>query len=217
MISKDDLIQLLEKYFAEYSSKHIYILIGFFLVTIIFQILQAIYVSNKIEKFKNELKKSEIKFSRFNTLQIDALKLIYDKVVTFHFINYRLFYPKTYSHQSLKTRMENWTLEFGNVMDILHRERILLPQEVEEKVNNFNSQLKKIAEYLDIERQSLLTVEEYEGSDDPQILYNNAETEVEAMKLRIENLLKNDEIKNSENLIKDFRKKIEEYFANLIK
>ncbi|QKJ62808.1 hypothetical protein [Flavobacterium sp. M31R6] len=82
MISKDDLEQLLEKYFSDYSSSHIYLLIGFFVTTVLFQILQAIYVSNKIEKFKNELKRSEIKFSRFNTLQIDALKLIYDKAVT---------------------------------------------------------------------------------------------------------------------------------------
>lgn len=217
MISKDDLILILEKYFAEYSSQHIYILIGFFSITIIFQILQAIFVSNKIEKYKNELKKSEIKFSRFNTLQIDALKLVYDKLVTFHFSNYRLFYPKTYSHQSLKTRIENWNIEFGNVMNILHRERILLPTEVQKIENDFNTQFKKIAEYLIVENQSLLTFEEHEGIDDPKILYKSSQAEVDAINQRIENLLKKDEIKNSEVLIKNFREKIEDYFKSLIK
>lgn len=216
MISKDDLEQILQKYFSEYSSNHLYVLIGFFLITIIFQISQAIYVSNKIEKFKNELKKSEIKFSRFNTLQIDALKLIYDKAVTFHYMNYRLFYPKTYSHASLKAKVENWKTEFVNIMDILHRERILLPPEVEKTVKDFDTQLKKISEYLDIEVQSLLSFEEYEGTDDPQILYQTSDAEVDAMKLRIGKLLNYDEIKNSETLINNFRKKIEEYFANLI-
>lgn len=216
MISKDDLEQLLQKYFSDYSSSHIYFLIVFFFVTILFQVLQAIYVSIKIEKFKNDLKKSEIKFSRFNTLQIDALKLIYDKVVTFHYMNYRLFYPTTYSHSSLKIKIENWKTEYGNIMDVLHRERILLPPEIEKIVENFNSQLKKISSYLDTELNKLSDYEEYCGTDDPQILYQTSENEVTAMKHITTELLTYNEIKNSEILIKGFRKKIEEYFANLI-
>jgi len=60
--------QFLEKYFSEYKDYHIYALIILTLLMLVFQILQTIFVSRKIEIFKNELKISEIKFSRFNNL-----------------------------------------------------------------------------------------------------------------------------------------------------
>lgn len=217
MINKDDLEQILQKYFADYTSEHIYVLIVFFLLTIIFQILQAIYVSRKIEKFKNELKISEIKFSTYNKLQIDALKIIYDKTVTFHYMNFRLFYPETYGHSSLKYKIKNWKKEYSILMDTLHRERILLSPEVELIVRKIDTDFKKVIKLLNVELQNLSDVEEYHETIEPQEIYGTSESEVESIKKRIEKLKTYEEVINSENLIISFRNKIEEYFANLTK
>ena len=115
--------QFLEKYFSEYKDYHIYALIILTLLMLVFQILQTIFVSRKIEIFKNELKISEIKFSRFNNLQIDALKSIYDKLVTFHYKSSSLFFSSTYGHESLKIKMDEWKFEFNSIMDVFHREK----------------------------------------------------------------------------------------------
>lgn len=217
MINKDDLEQILQKYFADYTSEHIYVLIIFFLLTIIFQILQAIYVSRKIEKFKNELKISEIKFSTYNKLQIDALKIIYDKTVTFHYMNFRLFYPETYGHSSLKYKIVNWKKEYSILIDTLHRERILLSPEVELIVRKIDVDFKKVIKILNLELQSLSEIEEHHETIEPQEIYGTPESEVESIKKRIEKLNTYGEIINSEDLIISFRNKIEEYFANLTK
>ena len=213
--TKDDLVQILEKYISEYTSIHIYVLIAFFLISVACQISIAIFVIKKIGKFTNELKKIESKSNRFSDLQIDALKMIYDKTVTFHYMNYKLYFHKTYSHETLKAKIANWKSEFVSIMDVLHRERILLPTELDSIVKEFESQIKKIAGYLDIELNNLLTIENRFGTDNPQALYKNQEAEAESMKLIIEKLLKVDVIKTSENLIQNFKKKIEEYFTNL--
>jgi hypothetical protein len=213
--TKDDLVQVLEKYLSEYSSIHIYVLIGFFLISVTCQILVAIFVIKKIQKFTDELKKIESKSSRFSELKIDALKMIYDKTVTFHYMNYKLYYHNTYSHETLKAKIANWKSEYVSIMDILHRERILLPTELDSTVKDFETQIRKIAGFLDAEFKGLLAIEHRFGTDNPQVLYHNQETEVKAMKSIIDNLLTLDEIKTSEILIQNFKKKIEEYFTSL--
>ena len=126
LILQTDIEYLLEKYFSEYKEYHIWAIV---LLTVVFlgiQIAQTIIVSRKIERFKNVLKKNEIKFSKFNTLQIDALKSIYDKMVNLHYKNYDLFQPSTYSHESFKTRMTEWRTNYLILMDVFHREKLLL-------------------------------------------------------------------------------------------
>lgn len=80
--------QTLKEYFAEYQKYHLLILILFTVIIALIQILQSVWVSNKIERFRNVLKKSEIKFSRYTNLQVDALK----KTTSYIFLhNERLF------------------------------------------------------------------------------------------------------------------------------
>lgn len=213
--TKDDLVQVLEKYMSEYTSIHIYVLIGFFLIAVTCQIVIAVFVIKKIQKFTDELKKIESKSSKFSDLKIDALKMIYDKTVTFHYMNYKLYYHNTYSHETLKAKITNWKSEYVSMMDILHRERILLPTELDPTVKEFENQIRKIAGLLDAEFNTLLAIELRFGTDNPQILYQNQETEVKAMKVIIDKLLTLEEIKNSEILIQNFKKKIEDYFTNL--
>lgn len=161
--TKDDLVQILEKYLSEYTSIHVYVLIAFFLIAVTCQVLIAIFVFKKIQKFTEELKKIESKSSRFSELKIDALKMIYDKTITFHYMNYKLYYQSTYSHEALKAKINNWKSEYVSIMDILHRERILLPTELDPIVKEFENQIKSIAGLLDVELSRMLALEQRFG------------------------------------------------------
>ncbi len=66
--------EVLVEYFSDFKDYHLIILCAFTLIIALIQIAQAIWVSKKIESFKNELKKSEIKFSRYNEIQIKILE-----------------------------------------------------------------------------------------------------------------------------------------------
>lgn len=209
--------KLLEKYFSEYKDYHKYAIIGMIILMVAYQIWQAIFVSRKIEKFKTDLKKSEIKFSRFHNMQIDALKIIYDKIVTLHYKNHRLFSSKSNGHSRLKTRIHEWKTEFETVIDTFHRERILLPPEFEETIKKFEKNFKDILTRLNEELENISELEAQHESTDEQVIYGAIEEEDLAINARMKALNENEAIKNSEKTLRELRGVIEKYFAELVK
>ena len=75
--------QVLEKYFSDFKEYDLLILVGFSVIIILIQTIQSILVSRKIERFKSGLKKTEIKFSKYNQLQIEALSKAYELLTEF--------------------------------------------------------------------------------------------------------------------------------------
>lgn len=208
---------ILKNYFEDYKEFHVWAIIITLFLTVLFQIIQAIYVSNRIEKYKNELKKSEIKFSRFNELQIESLKSIYDKIVDFHYMNFRLFFPVKYEHNNFKNRIDDWKKGFNELMDIFHREKILLPSNLKIKIKDFEQKFNIIFINLNLEIDRLRDIENLNESYDVQEIYLNYSAEVENIKSRLDFLNNINEISQSETTIKELRLMIEDYFENLTK
>ncbi|WP_445457353.1 hypothetical protein [Flavobacterium sp. HNIBRBA15423] len=208
--------QILEKYFSEYESYQRYTLLAIIFIVAGYQIWQAIYVSKKIEKFKNDLKRSEIKFSRFQNMQIDALKSIYDKTVSFHYTNHRFLNPVNATHESLKSKIKEWENDASTLIDTFHRERILTPQNIVDEVKLLETVLKKISERLHKEYRSLESMEDYYQTKNVQIIYGNPEDEVASIKARLVDLSTNEDIQKSDTSIQKFRKSLEEYFERLV-
>ena len=209
-------LEQIEALISKYENYHVFA-IGLFILLLIIQIFQSIFISNKIEGFKNNLKKSEIKFSRFSNMQVDALKSIYNQIVTFHYAHHRLFFPTSVSHDSLIVRIDQWKADSIKLLDALHRERILLPPDLVVLVKDFETDLRRIATKLDEQKMTLSMIEEREGTADPQILYGTPEAEVEFIKKEIANLLAVDFIGAADSKIKGLRNNIENYFSNLVK
>ncbi|WP_405248105.1 hypothetical protein [Cellulophaga sp. Asnod2-G02] len=207
--------RLLEKYFAEYKEYHFWAIVILTLIILGFQIGQTIIVSRKIERFKNVLKKNEIKFSKFNNLQIDALKAIYDKMVNLYYKNYALFQPETFSHESLKTRIKDWRADYLTLMDVFHREKLLLPKDLKLKIKGFETNFNLISKRLNQEMLNLNDVEEDIGSSNARDIYNTPEDELERIQNRIERLNNDEEIKKSNESISGLRKSVENYFESL--
>ncbi|WP_054850972.1 hypothetical protein [Olleya sp. ITB9] len=215
ILLQSNIEHLLEKYFAEYKEYHIWAIVILTLIVLGFQIGQTIIVSRKIERFKNVLKKNEIQFSKFNNLQIDALKSIYDKMVNLHYKNYALFQPETFSHESLKTRIKDWRADYLTLMDVFHREKLLLPKDLKLKIKNFETNFNLISKRLNEETLNLNDVEEDIGSSNAQDIYNSPEDELERIQNRIERLNNDEEIKKSNESISGLRKSVENYFESL--
>ncbi len=113
--------------------------------------------------------------------------------------------------------MDEWKSEFNEIMDLFHREKILLPSDLKNKVKDFELKFNVIFMSLKNELDSIGEMEEYDGTDDVQILYGNPEKEVESIKSRINRLKEIKEIKESEQTIIDLRQNIENYFESLTK
>ncbi len=76
-MEKEILRQILNQ-LDHFRNDQIVLLIIVFFVFIIISILQGVYTSRLIDKYRNELKKNEIKFSVFNELQINKLSSLFE-------------------------------------------------------------------------------------------------------------------------------------------
>lgn len=110
-----------ESYFKDYKEYMIWILVISFLLTIIIQFISNLILSKKIEQFKNDLKRTEIKFSRHSELQIECLKNMYGKVVNFHFTFNSLINPRFFTHDKLKSNINQLNLTYNENLDYFHR------------------------------------------------------------------------------------------------
>lgn len=205
----------LEIYFKDYKEYMLWILAIFFLLIIIIQFISNLLLSKKIEQFKNDLKKTEIKFSRHSELQIECLKNMYDKVVNFHFTFNSLINPSFLTHDTLKSNINQFNHTYNENLDYFHRNKILLTDDIINQIGILHTQMNIVRSKFQEQYNSLEEYEEYMGTNDPQALYNTAENEVDSIRKKIEETKKVTEIANFESEIKKLREKIEAYFKEL--
>jgi hypothetical protein len=72
-----EIIKQIADLLAQFNNQQLLILIIAFLLFTIIAILQTVYTSRLIEKYRNQLKKAELKFSVFNEMQITKLSEFY--------------------------------------------------------------------------------------------------------------------------------------------
>ncbi|PWW30922.1 hypothetical protein [Chryseobacterium sp. AG844] len=201
--------------FKDNNELMIGLLIIYTLITIIIQFISNYCLSKKIETFKNDLKRSEIKFSKHSQMQIECLKNMYNNVVDWHFSFYELLNPKYLTHASLKSNINNLNIIFKSNMDYFHRNKILLTEEIIKQIGVVHSKFKKIQELCNKELDTLSSIEEYYMSNEPQTIYNEPENETSEIKKRIEELKTNYEVSSFEDDLKKLRELVENYFKEL--
>lgn len=198
----------IEVIFKNYKENMIWILLGFSFISLLIQHFQNLSLSKKIEKYKNELAKNEIKFTRHTELQVECLKKMYDILVSLHFSFSRLINPNYFSHNSFKNNIKN--------MNFFHRNKILLTKDMITQIGVVHTKIKKVIELCDSEMNNLSELEESYGTEDVQIIYQNPEEEISSVKKRIERLNENSNVNTLETDIKMLRELVEKYFKKLV-
>lgn len=213
---EDLLKQILEKYLTEYKNYHLFILIGFTLVITLLQVIQTLIVTRKVENFKNELKKSEIRFSRYNELQITVLRKIYHQLASFQLANNLLFNngANKIGHTKFENRINEWIKNYLDCANELAREKILLPTEIKELFSKTIKDFDEIKSILINERENLNYLEmQYSGDWNSMYEFEGAELATITKKLNI--IKEKDSIKNSDKHIRELREKIEVVFQKM--
>lgn len=208
--------QVLEKYFTEYKSYHLYILIAFTIIIALLQVIQTLVLTKKVENFKNELKKSEIRFSRYNELQITALRKIYHLLANFQLANNLLFKIEANSigHSKFKSRINEWIKNYLDCANELSREKILLPTQIKELFSKTIKDFDEVKETLISERENLNYLEmQYSG--DWNSMYDFEDNELWIITQKLNLIKEKDSIKNSDKHIRELRVKIEEVFQKM--
>jgi len=213
----DELVkQLLEKYLSDYREYHLFLLIGFAVIIALFQIIQFIYVSKRIEAFKNELKKSEIKFSAFNQLQINALRNIFHLIIKFELTTKILYNTSTknLNHQLFEKRVNKWLNDFFESKREFENERILLTKVLKELFTETYIDFEKIKKILINEKEQLDYLEQkYQG--DLRELYQFSELESDEIVNKINKISKELSIEKSLKNFEKLKTEIENVFIQM--
>ncbi|WP_318308970.1 hypothetical protein [Flagellimonas crocea] len=138
MNANELITNLIETYFAELKGHINIILIVFFILTVVSQIIQTIYVTKTVERFKNKLKKAEIKFSKFNQLQIESLAKIMNELSDFVLFSINITDIKS-SQKSVEYKKESlseWQSSFNTIYQSILREKFLFPKQVKNEVSD---------------------------------------------------------------------------------
>ncbi|AMC10262.1 hypothetical protein Lupro_02885 [Lutibacter profundi] len=213
----DELIkQALNEYFSDYKKYHLIILISFVIIIALIQIIQSVWVSNKIERFKTDLKKSEIKFSRYNELQINSLREIYHKLVAFQLANNLIFKskPKSVGHSKYKNRINEWIKSYIECANEFAREKILLTDELKSLFTRTLKDFEEVKDILMTEKENL-DYWEMVNAGNWNAMYDFEDNELDTISSQIEKLKDKSSIKNSEKHIRELRNKIEIEFTRM--
>ena len=208
--------QALDEYFADFKEYHLIILICFVVVIALIQIIQSIWVSQKIEKFKTHLRKSEIKFSRHNELQINSLREIYHKLVAFQLANNLIFKskPRTVGHSKYKNRINEWIKSYIECANEFAKEKILLTAELKKLFGRTLKDFEEVKDILMTEKENL-DYWEMVNEGNWNAMYDFEENELDTISSKIDKLKNKESIKNSEKHIRELREKIESEFTKM--
>lgn len=207
---------VLNEYFAEFKKYHLIILICFVVIIALIQLFQSIWVSNKIERFKTDLKKSEIKFSRYNELQINSLREIYHKLVAFQLANNLIFKskPNSVGHSRYKNRINEWIKSYIECANEFAREKILLTDELKSLFTRTLKDFEEVKDILMTEKENL-DYWEMVNEGNWNAMYDFEDNELDSISKKIDKLKDKPSIENSENHIRELRNKIEVEFTRM--
>lgn len=208
--------QVLEEKISDYKEYQIWILIGFTILIALIQVGQAFFVTRKIESFKNDLKKSEIKFSRYNELQINALRKIYHQLASFQLANNLIFKsePNSIHHTKFKNRINEWIKIYIECSSEFAKEKILLTTEIKDLFSKTISDFEQVKKVLINQRYNLDYLEMAHQSN-WNAMYEFEQDELSSITKQINILKEKSFIQNVDKHICELRGKIEETFQKM--
>jgi len=205
--------QALDEYFSDFKDYHLIILIAFTVVIALIQIIQSILVSRKIERFKNELKKSEIRFSKYNQLQVESLSKIYP-LLTDLYTRTSIIKSEitTASPEKNQTITENWGRVFNQVFGTFSKERYILPKEIKSRFSSILQNLIKMNRYINLEKDFSSLFATFQDGE-VEFMGNHADRT--SISSELDKLNKKDLISKTIKDINELREAIEDYFEKI--
>lgn len=209
---EDIIKKTLDEQLAGYSKFHTFILLGF----VIMQALFIFWQNRNMEKFKALLKKSEIKYSRYHELQVNALKNGYQKLVLFKKANANLLYSRydTNDHTYYKSRINEWIGSYSACINQFSMDKLVLPRELKDSIQNTLTDFHEMIEILIRERKHLDYTEE-EGYGNWNLMYDYSDNELAIINEKINRLKTENSTQKSTQNIQVLRTQIEDYFEKM--
>lgn len=211
MSNTDIIKQILKEYFSNYTEYHLYILLAFTIIIALIQIIQAVWISKRIETFKNELKKSEIKFSRYNEMQIKTLSESYNLLSEFNESTLNTT-NGNHSPEVMRQLTKKWLEDYYNFHRHYSKNRFIFLSSTKVKLSLIFATFEKMKTIVKIEQDySRIHFTDEHGS----VQFAGNYDDLAKIHKELNKLDKNTTIKYVLANIESLKKDIEDYFTNL--
>lgn len=108
------------------------VIVILFIVFIIISVFEAVYTSRLIEKYRNQLKKTELKFSVFNELQISKLSEFY--VVANDLKSGLVQILSSINQGEYLVSIDKWEIAYQEFKSFLSKNKYIIPREIKQLI-----------------------------------------------------------------------------------
>ena len=212
MINENLIREILEKYFSEYKEYNLIIFFVFALLTVLINIIQNIIITRKLEKYKSELKKSELKFSVYNQLQIESLSKLFQQLTEFKDTTSIISKSESKSPESYQQIAVIWSNKFFETTKIFSKEKYILPKNIKNRYTEIHLNFKTLFEYIKNEKELKSNFFTNEVGD---VIFEGDYQNLNELTEKIQKFNRNDIFAKAINDIELVRKEIEKHFEKL--
>ncbi|WP_374363229.1 hypothetical protein [Cloacibacterium sp.] len=212
MINENLIREILEKYFSEYKEYNLIIFFVFALLTVLINIIQNIIITRKLEKYKSELKKSELKFSVYNQLQIESLSKLFQQLTEFKDTTSIISKSESKSPESYQQIAVIWSNKFFETTKIFSKEKYILPKNIKNRYTEIHQNFKTLFEYIKNEKELKSNFFTNEVGD---VIFEGDYQNLNELTEKIQKFNRNDIFAKAINDIELVRKEIEKHFEKL--
>lgn len=212
MINENVIREILEKYFSEYKEYNLIIFFVFALLTVLINIIQNIIITRKLEKYKSELKKSELKFSVYNQLQIESLSKLFQQLTEFKDTTSIISKSESKSPESYQQIAVIWSNKFFETTKMFSKEKYILPKNIKIRYTEIHQNFKTLFEYIKNEKELKSNFFTNEVGD---LIFEGDYQNLNELTEKIQKFNRNDIFAKAINDIELVRKEIEKHFEKL--
>lgn len=212
MINENLIREILEKYFSEYKEYNLIIFFVFALLTVLINIIQNIIITRKLEKYKSELKKSELKFSVYNQLQIESLSKLFQQLTEFKDTTSIISKSESKSPESYQQIAVIWSNKFFETTKIFSKEKYILPKNIKNRYTEIHQNFKTLFEYIKNEKELKSNFFTNEVGD---VIFEGDYQNLNELTEKIQKFNRDDIFAKAINDIELVRKEIEKHFEKL--
>lgn len=212
MINENLIREILEKYFSEYKEYNLIIFFVFALLTVLINIIQNIIITRKLEKYKSELKKSELKFSVYNQLQIESLSKLFQQLTEFKDTTSIISKSESKSPESYQQIAVIWSNKFFETTKMFSKEKYILPKNIKNRYTEIHQNFKTLFEYIKNEKELKSNFFTNEVGD---LIFEGDYQNLNELTEKIQKFNRDDIFAKAINDIELVRKEIEKHFEKL--
>ena len=212
MINENLIREILEKYFSEYKEYNLIIFFVFALLTVLINIIQNIIITRKLEKYKSELKKSELKFSVYNQLQIESLSKLFQQLTEFKDTTSIISKSESKSPESYQQIAVIWSNKFFETTKMFSKEKYILPKNIKNRYTEIHQNFKTLFEYIKNEKELKSNFFTNEVGD---LIFEGDYQNLNELTEKIQKFNRDDIFAKAINDIELVRKEIEKLFEKL--